>query len=113
MRYGCNSPGSSTVRDAVLETTGTRAGAWSNARVATANPAILRMLIISTFRIHRIQRHRPNSGAALQNGVDPGEHTEGRDGREQQAADDRATQRGGLGSALARADGHREHAADH
>src|SRR3954451_10749591 len=113
VKYGWSSPGRATVRDTGFETTGTSAGVWPNATAANASPAILRMLIISTFRIHGIQRHRPDGGAALQDRIDRGKHAERREGREDEAADDGAAERGRLGAALARADRHRQHAADH
>src|SRR3954451_23069570 len=93
-RYGCSSPGKSTVRDTGFETTATSLSFCANTTAVRSNRRL--GLIISTLRVGRIQGHRPDMGPALEDGVDRGEDAECSECRQDQATDHSAAEWGRL-----------------
>ncbi len=83
-------------------------------RAGSARRCVVLLLVIVRARgVVGIERGRLAAGPALHQREDGRQHGQRRDGRGDQAADDRPAQRGRLLAALAQAQGHRHHAGGH
>src|SRR5580693_4600405 len=100
----------------VLETTGV-SSIFCGHTGAAAKPVrmaiVLMRFIISTRGIRRIERRGRGGCSSLKNGVDGWQDGKRCEAGKEQAADHRAGERRRLRTALAKSDGHGNHAEDH
>src|SRR5579862_1387677 len=117
LRNGKNSPGKSAIRDACLVTTATRSFVCAQPSTAPAvnskqSPSLF-FVIVSTLRIHRIERCRGHRCPALQDHINGRQDGQRGECRYYQPANHRAPERLRRRYALSNPDGHRHHPENH
>src|SRR5712691_9234588 len=107
------------VRDTGLDATAAisvpcpHADCASEAATIVLNMNFLLPIIIMTPSIHRIERKRTNGSLSLKNRVDRRQHSQRREGGNNQTANDGAAKRRGLRPALGETNRHGYHSEDH